>query len=292
MIFLALYVWRLAKESRQMTDALAATEMVLAREQQLHALDGLAAAAAHELGTPLATITLVTKELARELPPDSPIAEDIALLQAQAVRCREILRKLTRTPSEPDPLHARMSITQLIDEAAGPYHGFDVDIVVTARPEAGESAQEPVGERRPGVIYGLGNLVENAIDFARDKVEISATWSAREVTITIADDGQGVPPDVMDALGEPYITTRPSRSGDTGQDGEASGLGLGFFIAKTLLERSGATISLENRELPATGALARVSWPREAFVNQQAAAQAFVERRAEALGASLERGIG
>jgi two-component system, sensor histidine kinase RegB len=295
MIFLALYVWRLAKESRQMTEALAATEMVLAREQQLHALDGLAAAAAHELGTPLATITLVTKELARELPPDSPIADDIALLQAQAVRCREILRKLTRTPSEPDPLHARMSITQLIDEAAGPYRGFDVDITVTARPEPGidgADAQEPVGERRPGVIYGLGNLVENAIDFARDKVEISASWSARDVTITIADDGQGVPPDVMDALGEPYITTRPSRSGEAGQDGEASGLGLGFFIAKTLLERSGATVSLENRELPATGAIARVSWPREAFVNQQAATQALVERRTEALGASLERGIG
>jgi two-component system sensor histidine kinase RegB len=294
MIFLALYVWRLAKESRQMTDALAATEMVLAREQQLHALDGLAAAAAHELGTPLATITLVTKELARELPPDSPIAEDIALLQAQAVRCREILRKLTRTPSEPDPLHARMSITQLIDEAAGPYRGFDADIVVTAGPEdgaMGADAQEPVGARRPGVIYGLGNLVENAIDFARDKVEISAVWSAREVTITIADDGQGIPPDVMDALGEPYITTRPSRSSEAGQDGEASGLGLGFFIAKTLLERSGATVSLENREFPATGAVAKVSWPRESFVNQQAATQAFVERRAEALGASLESGI-
>jgi two-component system sensor histidine kinase RegB len=294
MVFLALYVWRLAKESRQMTDALAATEMVLAREQQLHALDGLAAAAAHELGTPLATITLVTKELARELPADSPIAEDIALLQAQAVRCREILRKLTRTPAEPDPLHARMSITQLIDEAAGPYRGFDADIVITAGPEngaMGSDAQEPVGARRPGVIYGLGNLVENAIDFARDKVEISAVWSAREVTITIADDGQGIPPDVMDALGEPYITTRPSRGGEAGQDGEASGLGLGFFIAKTLLERSGATVSLENREFPATGAVAKVSWPRESFVNQQAATQAFVERRAEALGASLESGI-
>jgi two-component system, sensor histidine kinase RegB len=294
MVFLALYVWRLAKEARQMTDALAATEMVLAREQQLHALDGLAAAAAHELGTPLATITLVTKELARELPPDSPMAEDIALLQAQAVRCREILRKLTRTPSEPDPLHARMSITQLIDEAAGPYRGFDADIIITTGPEdgaMGADAQEPVGARRPGVIYGLGNLVENAIDFARDKVEISAVWSSREVTITIADDGQGVPPDVMDALGEPYITTRPSRSSETGQDGEASGLGLGFFIAKTLLERSGATVSLENREFPATGAVAKVSWPRESFVNQQAATQAFVERRAEALGASLESGI-
>ncbi len=288
MVFLALYVWRLAKEARQMTDALAATEMVLAREQQLHALDGLAAAAAHELGTPLATITLVTKELARELPPNSPIADDIALLQAQAVRCREILRKLTRTPSEPDPLHARMSITQLIDEAADPYRGFDADIVITVKPEEGADPQEPVGERRPGVIYGLGNLVENAIDFARDKVEIAASWSAKDVTITIADDGQGIPPDVMDALGEPYITTRPSRSSGAGTDGEASGLGLGFFIAKTLLERSGATVSLENRELPATGAVARVSWPRAAFVNQQAAAQAFVERRAEALGASLE----
>ena len=288
MIFLALYAWRLAKESRQMADALAATEMVLAREQQLHALDGLAAAAAHELGTPLATITLVTKELARELPPNSPIADDIALLQAQAVRCREILRKLTRTPSEPDPLHARMSITQLIDEAADPYRGFDADIVVTVKPEEGADPQEPVGERRPGVIYGLGNLVENAIDFARDKVEIAASWSAKDVTITIADDGQGIPPDVMDALGEPYITTRPSRGSEAGTDGEASGLGLGFFIAKTLLERSGASVSLENRELPATGAVARVSWPRAAFVNQQAAAQAFVERRAEALGASLE----
>jgi two-component system, sensor histidine kinase RegB len=295
MVFLALYVWRLAKESRQMTDALAATELVLAREQQLHALDGLAAAAAHELGTPLATIALVAKELAREIPPGSPIADDIALLQTQAVRCREILRKLTRTPSEPDPLHARMSLTQLIDEAAGPYHGFDADIHVNIGPEPGTegpAAQEPVGERRPGVIYGLGNLVENAIDFARDRVEVSARWSAREVVITIADDGQGIPPDVMDALGEPYITTRPSRSRDAANDGEASGLGLGFFIAKTLLERSGATVSLENREAPATGAMARVSWPRETFVNQQAAAQAFAERRTEALGASLESGIG
>ena len=98
------------------------------------------------------------------------------------MRCREILRKLTRTPSEPDPLHARMSITQLIDEAADPYRGFDADIVVTAGPEAGTDgadAQEPVGERRPGVIYGLGNLVENAIDFARDKVEIAAALVGR-----------------------------------------------------------------------------------------------------------------
>ena len=154
LIFLALYAWRLAKESRQMSDALAATEMVLAREQQLHALDGLAAAAAHELGTPLSTITVVAKELSREVPANSPMAEDLALLQSQAVRCREILKKLTRTPSEPDPLHARVTVTQLIDEAAAPYRGFNTRIVVSAGPAPstkadGTDAQEPVGERRP-----------------------------------------------------------------------------------------------------------------------------------------------
>ena len=194
MIFLALYAWRLAKEARQMADALAATEMVLAREQQLHALDGLAAAAAHELGTPLSTIAVVAKELNRDAAQGSQFAEDLALLQSQAVRCREILKKLTRGPTEPDPLHARMSITQLIEEAAGPYRGFGAELVMTASPEPGSEGaalHEPVGERRPGVLYGLGNLVENAVDFARERVEIAARWSARHVVIEIADDGSG-----------------------------------------------------------------------------------------------------
>ena len=220
MVFLALYVWRLAKEARQMTDALAATEMVLAREQQLHALDGLAAAAAHELGTPLATITLVTKELAREVPPNSPIAEDIALLQAQAVRCREILRKLTRTPAEPDPLHARMSITQLIEEAAGPYRGFDADIVVTARRRGWHDGADRPGAGRASA--GPASSTASATWSRTPSISPATRWRSpppgrpREVTITIADDGQGIPPDVMDALGEPYITTRPSRSGGAG----------------------------------------------------------------------------
>lgn len=266
MVFLALYAYRLAKESRQMADALAATEQVLAREQQLHALDGLAAAAAHELGTPLSTITVVAKELSRSTPPGSPIAEDVALLQAQAERCREILTKLTRSPSEPDPLHARMSLTQLLDEAAEPYHGFSARLLIKAGPELpGEGTPEPVGERRPGVIHGLGNLIENAVDFATECVEVTATWSSREVAISIADDGAGFRADVMDSLGEPYITTRPSRSAGKPTTGEASGLGLGFFIAKTLLERSGATVTLDNRAPPAKGAIVRVVWPRTAF---------------------------
>ncbi len=272
MIFLALYAWRLAKEARLMADALTATELVLAREQQLHALDGLAAAAAHELGSPLSTITVVAKELAREAPPGGYFADDLALLQSQAARCKEILKKLTGGPTEPDPLHARMSVTQLLEESAEPYRGFSVNLLVTASPEAGsegKAALEPVGERKPGVMYGLGNLVENAVDFARERVEITAKWSARDVTITITDDGPGVPPDIMDALGDPFITTRPARRPGDAKDGTPSGLGLGFFIAKTLLERSGATVALDNREWPAHGAVVKVSWPRSSFEGRQ-----------------------
>jgi len=295
MMFLALYAWRLAKESRQMADALAATEMVLAREQQLHALDGLAAAAAHELGTPLSTIAVVAKELNKSARADSQFAEDLALLQTQAVRCREILRKLTRGPTEPDPLHARMSITQLIEEAAGPYRGFSAELVVTASPEPdteGEALNEPVGERRPGVLHGLGNLVENAVDFARERVEIAARWSARDVIIEITDDGHGVPADVMDALGDPYITTRPTRPRGQTKDGEPAGLGLGFFIAKTLLERSGATVALENRPRPARGAIVKISWPRPAFESKQRGSAPTPEAgRGSADEAGIDHGV-
>jgi two-component system sensor histidine kinase RegB len=294
MIFLALYAWRLAKEARQMADALAATEMVLAREQQLHALDGLAAAAAHELGTPLSTIAVVAKELARDATQGSQFAEDLALLQSQALRCREILRKLTRGPTEPDPLHARMSITQLIEEAAAPYRGFGAVLVMTASPEQGSEGaalHEPVGERRPGVLYGLGNLVENAVDFARERVEIAARWSARNVVIEIADDGPGVSPDVMDALGEPYVTTRQERPRGQTKDGEPSGLGLGFFIAKTLLERSGASVTLDNRERPGHGALVKISWPREVFERKQATLPAATPERSGLHQAAADGGV-
>lgn len=286
MLFLAMYVWRLAKEARQMSEALAATEMVLAREQQLHALDGLAAAAAHELGTPLSTIAVVAKELAREVAPESNLADDVALLQSQAERCREILRKLTRGPTEPDPLHARISVRELLEEAAAPYRGFNVEIDISAGPRGDDAdQQEPVGERRPGVIYGLANLVENAVDFARTRVEVTATWSADAIAISIKDDGAGIPLPVLDALGEPYITTRPSHRMDRGADGEPSGMGLGFFIAKTLLERSGGTVVLENRKPPETGAVASVTWTREVFERRRPAPQYPAEQIPE-LGAA------
>ena len=267
MLFLALYAWRLSKEAREMSAALAATEQILAHEQQLHALDGLAAAAAHELGTPLSTISLVARELVREIPADSPMADDLALLQSQALRCRDILSKLTRRPSERDPLYSRLSVIQLVEEAAEPYKALRAKVSMRFEPAAGLDGplgQPPVGERRPGVIYGIGNLVENAVDFARENVVIAATWSDAEVVLTIEDDGPGFPPDVMDTLGEPYITTRAAARSDGGSS-EASGLGLGFFIAKTLLERSGAVVTLGNRPYPARGAIVRIVWPRSTF---------------------------
>jgi two-component system, sensor histidine kinase RegB len=273
MVFLAFYAFRLAKESRQMSAALAATESILAREQQLHALDGLAAAAAHELGTPLATITVIAKELGRAVPADSLMAEDFALLQSQAVRCREILQKLTRSPNEKDPLHGHLTVMQLIEEAAMPYLNLKSRVVIEADPAMdGEfitdtlGGGEPLGERRPGVIYGLGNLIENAADFARKEVRVRGRWSSREVIITVTDDGPGFKPEVMDTLGDPFVTTRSSRSRaakDAG--GSAGGLGLGFFIAKTLLERSGARLSLDNRVKPETGAIVTIVWPRAIF---------------------------
>ena len=269
--FLALYAWRLSKEARQMSAALNATELILAHEQKLHALDGLAAAAAHELGTPLATIVLVTKELEREIPPASPHGEDIALLRSQAQRCREILRKLTKSPSEQDPLHSSLSISQLLDEAADPHRGSAVAIAIDAAPAMlqqsdSDGSREPVGERRPGMIYGLGNIVENAVDFAKTRVDVTARWSERDVIITVTDDGPGFSPEILDTIGEPYVTSRPAgRHGHAAPDGHGGGLGLGFFIAKTLLERSGAQLAFGNRTDGASGAVVRIVWARGSF---------------------------
>lgn len=267
-----------------MSAALAATELVLAREQQLHALDGLAAAAAHELGTPLSTITLVTNELERQFDKKSPYLEDIRLLREQAQRCRDILRKLTRHPAEQDPVHDSIQVIEMLCEASGPYKKGHAVLVETARPAAtasGAGARAPIAARRPGVIYGLGNIIENSADFARTRVDISGEWDAQNVTVTIADDGPGFKADIIDTLGEPYVTTRPA--GAQKRDGnKVSGLGLGFFIAKTLLERSGARLLLENKTAPAHGAIVKIIWTRTAFEarldgNQPATAQSLAQ---------------
>ncbi len=264
-IFLAVYAWRLSHEARQMSAALTATELVLAREQQLHALDGLAAAAAHELGTPLGTIVLVSKELGKSLPEDSPLLDDLNLMRGQAQRCREILQKLTRQPTGQDPMHLHVTLSQIIDEAADPHRDGSISVVYELAPnDMAVNKTEPQGERNPGLIYGLGNLIENAVDFAETQVVIRANWGGGKVVIEIVDDGPGFAPDVIDRVGEPYVTTRPSNKGS----GDQTGLGLGFFIAKTLLERTGAVLEFDNHTPPEHGAIIRMTWPRGLFEAQ------------------------
>ena len=257
--FIGAYAWQVAEEARLLADALAATELVLAREQHLSQLDGLAAAAAHELGTPLSTIAVIVKDLGRALGPDSPHADDMRLLGEQAHRCRDILAKLTELSTTAEPFD-RLKLSGLIEEVVAPHRNFGVAIEVRLPPDR---ASEPVGARNPAVLYGLGNLVENAVDFARLRVELLAEWDEEEVAVTIADDGPGFSPEVLGRLGEPYVTSRGS--GRPAGEPESGGLGLGFFIAKTLIERSGGTLSCSNRAPPQSGAVVKVRWARADF---------------------------
>ena len=239
--FIGVYAWQITEESRQIAEALAATELVLAREQHLSQLDGLAAAAAHELGTPLSTISVVVKELERALEPDSPHADDVRLLREQAQRCRDILAKLTEL-STGEPFD-RMPLSALIEEVVAPHRNFGIAIDV-ALPQR---RRRPMGARNPAILYGLGNLLENAVDFAAGRSRSRRTGATSDVAVTISDDGPGFAPEIMDRIGEPYVRSSKRRRMNAG--GETTGLGLGFFIAKTLLERSGATIDFENRDL-------------------------------------------
>src|SRR6185437_13510315 len=250
------YAWQITEEAHQLSDALASTELVLAREQHLSQLDGLAAAAAHELGTPLSTISVIAKELENAIPADAPHGDDVRLLRQQATRCRDILAKLTELSASGAPFD-HVPLAALIEEVVAPHRNFGVEIDVTL---AGGSP--PMVARNPAILYGLGNLIENAVDFARERVVIEAAWSEDIINLSIIDDGPGFAPEIMERLGEPYVTSRrdPGDGGD-----EPIGLGLGFFIAKTLLERSGAAIALENRTAPEQGAAVRLHWNRSDF---------------------------
>lgn len=250
----SLYAFQVTEESRQLSDALAATELVLAREQHLTQLDGLAAAAAHELGTPLSTIFLISRELEKTVP-DGPLSADLKTLREQATRCRDILAKIAQLSSSGAPFD-HMKLSLLIEEVVAPHRDFDVDIKVRI---AVAPSREPVVARNPAILYGIGNILENAVDFARDTVEVNAWWNSETVEIVISDDGPGIAPDMLKRIGEPYVSRRSADEGDR------RGLGLGVFIARTLLERTGAKVSFSNRTFPDHGAVVQIVWPRNRF---------------------------
>ena len=266
--FTAVYAWRVAEEARQLANALTATELVLQREQHLSALDGLAAAAAHELGTPLATIALVAREMERALGKESKFHEDVTLLRSQSERCRQILQRLTSLSSSGEEHLARMPLSSLIEEVVAPHRDFGIAIKLENTERKGP---EPIARRNAGVIYGLGNLIENAVDFAREEVTVRWGWNDGEVHLQVIDDGPGFQAEILDRIGEPYMTTRPGGSENGG------GLGLGLFIAKTLLERSGAALSFRNSSGPGEGAAVEIAWTRDMFLAPPAATGSLID---------------
>ncbi|WP_319411971.1 ActS/PrrB/RegB family redox-sensitive histidine kinase [uncultured Cohaesibacter sp.] len=283
MLFLSIYTSRIAQEGHQLANALSATELILANEQHLTSIDGLATAAAHELGTPLATIQLVAKELERGMLRDDPIFEDVCLIRSQAERCRDILGKLRSLSGDDHSNFTKMQFEALISEIVEPFENPDIEI---DRIFPQNKDNQPVLKRNPGLLFGLGNLMENAVDFAHSRVIVESQWTDSTIRLVIADDGPGFSDAIMTRLGDPFVTSRMEKS-QAGRDATSGpdlarwqksgvnggGLGLGYFIAKTLLERSGAkvtilrsgTIKKENlseKINEISGAVIEITWPR------------------------------
>jgi two-component system sensor histidine kinase RegB len=255
MLFIAIYLGRVTGEARRMSDALAASQAALEREQRLSAVGRLAAAAAHQLGTPLGTIAVIARQNARHLPKDSPLAEDAAILLAETARCRDILARLAARPeTDGGAPFSRLPISALIEAVAAPHRREQIQIAVSVR--GSDGAAEPQVKRQPEIVHGLGALIENAVQFAASRVEVNAVWDTDWIALSVADDGPGFSIAVLDRLGEPYISTR---------NAEGDHMGLGVFIASTLLARTGAKLEFSNR--PEGGASVRVRWPRARIAN-------------------------
>ena len=264
-VFLAVYAGRVTGELHAMSEALAATQMALSREQKLTDLGGVVAAAAHEFGTPLATIKLASGELIEELDDKPELREDAKLIREQADRCRDILHSMGQAGK--DDLHVRRApISAVVREAAEPHADRGIEIKF----DFGEDRRQPVIDRRPEIIHGLRNLVQNAVDFARSKVWVDVLWSEDVLTVRIIDDGPGFPASVINRIGDPFVSRRRRTSQRPGYEG----MGLGLFIAKTLLERSGAELSFANANDPAvappsvgkrSGAVIETRWRRAVF---------------------------
>jgi two-component system sensor histidine kinase RegB len=243
------YVWGVSRDGRRTAQAFAAAQLALAREQRIGALGALAASAAHELGSPLATIAIVARELERALPPGSPHRDDALLLLQESARCRKILAELAddrdRDGGEPFRLLPATTLVSLAGQSKA------VDGVEILYLQEGPAHDEPQVARSPAILHGLGNLIGNAAQFARSRVTVQTLWDRETLSVTVADDGPGFPAHLLSRLGEPYLSARPDPGGH---------MGLGIFIAQALLHSCGASVAFDNRS--EGGALALILWPR------------------------------
>lgn len=266
--FQAYYAFRVAGEGESLSDALLAAQMALSREQKLTDLGGVVAATAHELGTPLATIKLIATELADDLRDHPDLAEDAQILVQQADRCREILHAMGRSGKDDTLIH-RAPLEAVLNEAAEPHLKRGKNVHFLLCPTATGQSGQPTILRRPEVIHGLRNLIQNAVDFARADVWVDASWTKDTLTLRIIDDGPGFSPQVLASIGEPFIGRRRDPGRQSRRPGY-QGMGLGTFIAKTLLERTGARLDFRNVDGPMAslpdapdmlGAMVVIRWP-------------------------------
>lgn len=260
--FTAIYTWRTSEDDRRLSEAFTATELALARERHLQALDGLASAIAHALATPLSTIAVIAGEMAKTQGDKDPQADDAALLKAETQRCRDILAEMSSLNYDEKPaIFERVPLSLFVAEAAEPYR--DVGIAVEIHSESDERSAEPIMLRNPTLAYSVANFIDNAVAFARHDVVLTAGWTQDTVQLTIADDGPGFARDILGRLGDPYVTSRSRKAGE--EAAGLDGMGLGFFIAKTILERQGARLMAQNAQPPNTGAIVTITWPRTTF---------------------------
>ena len=266
-VFLAFYSTRVTSELNTMSDALFATQTALSREQKLTDLGGVVAAAAHELGTPLATIKLTSSELIEELKNFPELHDDAILIRDQADRCGDILNGMGGAGKDDLQMHQTL-LAEIIREAAEPHSQRGVTIETKISDGHNGGIDEPYIIRRPEIIHGLRNMIQNAVDFATSKVWVESSWTKETITITISDDGYGYPPNLLGRLGDPFLGAKIGKENRQGYEG----MGLGLFIAKTLLERTGAKISFSNGDRnqtsahskrEASGAIVEIYWPRK-----------------------------
>jgi two-component system sensor histidine kinase RegB len=251
--FMGLYVYRTLQKIKQLNRALFATQLALVKERQISSLGALAVAAAHELGSPLSTISITVKEILPTLSPDDPLMEDIQILVSQSERCRDILLQLSHhsTADDQPRSYERASLSEIIHLAAKPHQLASIALSIHKE----SLTPEPDFSVTPDLLHSLGNILQNAFQYAKSRIEVTLRWDKQSIEVAIHDDGLGYPPALLARLGDPYASSRVNPHAD---GRKAHGLGLGLFIAKTLLSHLGAQVHFSNDK----GAYCLIKWFR------------------------------
>ena len=257
LIFLSYFGIRFAGETKKRSEALNKLQEVIAKEYELESLGGQAAVAAHSLGTPLATIAVVAKELKKEIGDNKDVSKDIDLLISQTKRCSEILKQISKKQIEEDIFLSSIKLEDLLEEIIDSFKETSSKKIELVSNDDNNKINI---ERTPEIIYGLRNFIGNAVKFSKSRVKIDLMSDLEKIEIKINDDGPGIPDDIIKKIGEPYIKSKSTELNSN------SGLGLGTFLGKTLLEKQGAKL-LFRRNNDLGGALVIISWSPKNLVN-------------------------